>query len=122
MIKIEQIYPLSVVWDTRCNKVAQGLLLVVKGGEKYQKDEITYVHEKWPDQESETLAVTDMGIVEGVCLKDVEEHLLSFAAFFLEHVDLGECPGEITLNDALVRRVLLEELGIHGLEIGRGRL
>lgn len=80
-------------------------------------EEITYVHKQWSNQEAETLAVSNMGVIDRVGLKDVTKALLSLASLLLEHVDLWECPGEIPLNDALVGGVLEQELCVHGFQV-----
>jgi len=49
------------------------------------------------------LTVTDVRIVQGIGLQNITEHLLALSTLLLEHVDLGECTSEITLDDAFVR-------------------
>jgi hypothetical protein len=64
---------------------------------------VTHLHEQGADQEAQTLTVADFAVVQTKTLEHAAQHLLSLALRVLEHLDTGETPAEIFVDDVLVR-------------------
>lgn len=64
---------------------------------------IAHLHEKRTDEESQTLAIADLVVIQAEALQHSSEHLLPFAFRILEHVHARKTATKVLVDDVLIR-------------------
>ena len=66
---------------------------------------LRHLEQKGCDEEALSLAISDLGVIDGVCLGDSVERFLSHAPRFLEELVGGEGAVDVAQDHLLIRRL-----------------
>jgi len=61
------------------------------------------MHQKWTNDESETLAISNLVVIQAEAFEDPSEHPLAFSVLFSKHFNIWKAPAYVFADQALIR-------------------